>query len=752
MIPTADTLIAAFAAPDSEVPPTFIVQMDSPRKYSIELAGAPDYFGTMYETDRDQDRFRQFSTAQGNSTLKIKPVAATTPKQPPVGASQPFWSDTWSPEPAVWKSFKSRHDRVYYRVVADGLHSIPEVMEPWPGERTGRKRGNFVFSFGQHRASFDAYASASVAPLGSLSGLSVLGNQLVEAETKQPVVLRGMNVSGLQYRRRDYSDNRLGASTKVCDDPLPRKPPPTPRGGVTEGRWPAAAGINSILFDWVKRMGANAVRLTLNQEWALESPGRESNQLRGLDYLADLDQVIGWANSCGLYVIVALHSLFLSKRTKSPKPGKPPERTANATPYNAPMPDPLSGVLWSLLAARYKHHPGVVLDLCNEPHKAKPNDTASSDDQPYRSAAADRPLPDADEEAFWIEEWQNWARYGHRIVRGGAVSEFGLPPAGARSPLKDNAPLLVAGFGGGDWSASVKQRPEGSSRTAWPIKASGTQSSALPLPDVVYKVHWYFNKGLTDEIGWRIAINAGADAKAKPWPYPVFLGEWGAETEEAVTGENSASTNADTEYYKNFQKTRPKLPESGLSGWAAKLVSFLEGQAAWYSRNQWKGMCGWTAWSMGDAPHIAAKAKPSTCNGPYLPGRSSIDFKPTDYGSVVLNALYPVLTVDVSARPLRMVAGDSARSTQVLRAAVKNKNGDPLCGYDIVFEIVEGTDSPPITLTKDVDEFARNSTSSITVSAKTEGRCVVQVSVTTPSRPQVLQLKERFEVVVSTKK
>ena len=85
-----------------------------------------------------------------------------------------------------------------------------------------------------------------------LATLKVAGNRIVEAATLRPVMLRGVNRSGLEY-------SQTGA-------------------GIT------AEEIQEITGGW----GANVVRLPFNQAWALGQPGYDpSRYLEALDFVID---------------------------------------------------------------------------------------------------------------------------------------------------------------------------------------------------------------------------------------------------------------------------------------------------------------------------------------------------------------------------------------------------------------------------------------------------------------------------------
>jgi hypothetical protein len=105
----------------------------------------------------------------------------------------------------------------------------------------------------------------------------VRGRELVRLDTGAPIRLRGVNRSGLEYA----------------------DPGPAGRG--------AAAFLDSVAFDEadlrrIAAWGANVVRVPFTQEFVLGGRGAAT----GADYLAALDQVVTWAEACGVYTLLDL--------------------------------------------------------------------------------------------------------------------------------------------------------------------------------------------------------------------------------------------------------------------------------------------------------------------------------------------------------------------------------------------------------------------------------------------------------------
>src|SRR4249919_3432704 len=109
-----------------------------------------------------------------------------------------------------------------------------------------------------------------------LPGLTTFGNRIVIAATGKPILLRGVNRSGLEWAEPD------------------------------EDGFCSAAGISRTEIEFiVKVWGCKIIRLPLNQDWALNGRGEHSTA----DYLKDLDRVVRWASRAGAYTLLDLQWL-----------------------------------------------------------------------------------------------------------------------------------------------------------------------------------------------------------------------------------------------------------------------------------------------------------------------------------------------------------------------------------------------------------------------------------------------------------
>jgi len=191
-----------------------------------------------------------------------------------------------------------------------------------------------------------------------LAPLAVSGNSIIQGPTGAPIVLRGVNRSGMEYSEPD------------------------------EEGFVSAAGISRAEIRWItQQWRANIIRIPFNQDWALN--GRRGWTAE--DYLSDLDRIIAWASSYGAYAMLDLQWL------DADNPFGPDRQ------FVPPLPNSDTPRLWATLARRYESEPAVLFDILNEPHDPVPGDA--------------RPLPrhdggfyPASHRRVTMAEWQPWAR------------------------------------------------------------------------------------------------------------------------------------------------------------------------------------------------------------------------------------------------------------------------------------------------------------------------------------------------------
>ncbi|MEZ5402767.1 MAG: cellulase family glycosylhydrolase [Bryobacteraceae bacterium] len=199
-----------------------------------------------------------------------------------------------------------------------------------------------------------------------LPALATAGNRILEIATSRPVLLRGVNRSGMEYAEPDHAGFASAA-------------------GIT------GSEMRHIAEDW----RANIVRIPFNQDWALR--GRRGHTAEA--YLRDLDNIVRWAASHRMYTLLDLQWL------DADNPFGPDRQ------FVPPLPNPSTPVLWEMLARRYRDEPAVLFDILNEPHDRLPDD-------PYPLWRPDGTLDDPSRRRVTMAEWQPWARSLVDAIRG----------------------------------------------------------------------------------------------------------------------------------------------------------------------------------------------------------------------------------------------------------------------------------------------------------------------------------------------
>jgi aryl-phospho-beta-D-glucosidase BglC (GH1 family) len=200
----------------------------------------------------------------------------------------------------------------------------------------------------------------------NLPGLITSGNLLLRTDTMQPVVLRGVNRSGLEYTPPD-SAGFLSAAQFSEDE------------------------VREIVTCW----HANVIRIPLNQSWALNGTAAHSAEA----YLSALDQVIAWAAALGAYTILDLQ--WLDAETIY---GSVRQQGKDIENHVAPLPNSESIALWRTLADRYRDEPAVLFDLFNEPH-----DPLEDDPHLLHLVSRAGQLQEWDYSFITASDWVRWA-------------------------------------------------------------------------------------------------------------------------------------------------------------------------------------------------------------------------------------------------------------------------------------------------------------------------------------------------------
>jgi endoglucanase len=198
-----------------------------------------------------------------------------------------------------------------------------------------------------------------------LAALRTSGKRIVDSATGEPVLLRGVNRSGLEYAGPDEQGFLSGAS-------------------LSRGE------IEFIVREW----RCTIIRLPFNQDFVLR--GRMGRS--GEEYQQAIDQVVSWASRFGAYTLLDLQWLDADRVYGGDRN------------FVAPLPNMESIELWTTLARRYKDEPAVLYDLFNEPHDRLADD-------PYPLNKEDGTTYPAGQRAVTMKEWQPWARRLTQAIR-----------------------------------------------------------------------------------------------------------------------------------------------------------------------------------------------------------------------------------------------------------------------------------------------------------------------------------------------
>ena len=552
----------------NNAPPKFEVVTDSPGSFAIEATTENLLFDARNTSLRNPaGKPLNFY----NSFLGIpgKGIPAKQLRTPP--SKREFVSLP----PAVWADF-SKHDKIYYRVLATAImipgRSSANIFRSI--EDKDFKNAPYIhILLNNTMPYYTRYSKPSTRQ--KTPRLMVSGNKLIKGKRSGPsqrtqkkpgIVLRGVNFSGLQYREPTWG---------------------TPEGNPSK-RWWQATGITQARIQEIASWGANILRLPINQDWVLNGVRKMS----AIDYLKDIDQIVDWAASAGMYTLLDLQ--VLDSHTYPKK-----NRTQ-------PMPDNLSLLFWRILSGRYEKDPAVLYDLCNEPHKPKNNRK-----QIYETKQRGYWPPTG---MGWIKLWHEWARQLEGVIHH----------------ANKDAVIFVSGIGGPCYAASLRNMPV-------PRKPL-YMKNPRPISNAVYSCHIYYHAnddgdGVDDSQGNQIGT-----ANASHWDHwfgfkslrekhPIFLGELGAEPKD---------------FNPNFDGLSPADKQKVINKmlkWGKNLFSYLN-KLHKQTGNQWPGLAGWTSWSWGDNPYLVSRTKYKKGNYTYrrydtvTVGKRQVHV-PTEFGNLV---------------------------------------------------------------------------------------------------------------------
>ena len=201
-----------------------------------------------------------------------------------------------------------------------------------------------------------------------LPELVTSSNRILRADEMTPVLLRGVNRSGLEYSQPSAA-------------------------GFLDGAQFTTEEMREIVLGW----RANLIRLPFNQEFALRGWMGHSAE----EYLNALDQAISWAASLGAYTILDLQ--WLDATTVY---GHTTDQSGKVSVNHVPpAPNADSIILWRTLAERYREEPAVLFDLLNEPH-----DLLADDPNPLYETAAGGDVVQSVDRSVGPSLWLPWAK------------------------------------------------------------------------------------------------------------------------------------------------------------------------------------------------------------------------------------------------------------------------------------------------------------------------------------------------------
>jgi len=256
-----------------------------------------------------------------------------------------------------------------------------------------------------------------------LPELVTSGNRILHSDTMNPILLRGVNRSGLEYSEPSAA-------------------------GFLEPAQLTKDEVSEIVDGWQ----SNIIRLPFNQDWCLA--GRSGHSAE--EYLAALDQAISWAAELGAYTILDLQWLDAD----TPYGTIEDETRVKTTNHVPPAPNRKTIVLWRTLATRYRKEPAVLFDILNEPH-----DPLNDDPQPIYLIGADGQVIASEDRFFRADKWVRWATLLTAEIRNirpdGIILVGGVDWAFDLRRIRLDAPNIVysahiySGRKQSDWSRAL---------------------------------------------------------------------------------------------------------------------------------------------------------------------------------------------------------------------------------------------------------------------------------------------------------
>ena len=232
-----------------------------------------------------------------------------------------------------------------------------------------------------------------------LPELVTSSNRILRADTLEPLLLRGVNRSGLEYSQPTAS-------------------------GFLDGAQLTQEEMREIVVSW----RSNIVRLPFNQQWALHGATFGMTRYSAEEYLSALDQAIAWTAASGAYTILDLQ--WLDPNTVY---GSTTDQNGSSSPNHVPpLPNAETITLWQTLAQRYRDEPAVIFDLLNEPHDPLPDDP-----NPLYEIAPDGEIVQSAGRSVEADQWLPWAT---RLI----------------SEIRQIRPTGIILVGGVDWAFDLR--------------------------------------------------------------------------------------------------------------------------------------------------------------------------------------------------------------------------------------------------------------------------------------------------------
>jgi aryl-phospho-beta-D-glucosidase BglC (GH1 family) len=283
----------------------------------------------------------------------------------------------------------------------------------------------------------------------SVNGTLKVKGRLIVNEFGQTIYLRGLTRSGLEMAIGSEGMNQTA---------------------VNSGDYGSL--IVQSDFAVMASMGADCVRLPFGWGWLEPQIG-----VYNMTYVTRLEQIIGWIEGYGMYVILCLGNNGLTYPRVASWITDPGFFT-NATQQQSFID------LWTWLSQRYQNDPRILYDLINEPYSPALSFTMGYD---------------------------NMTSYVYPVLYNSS-GLYARTIAALRANGDDKI-CIVEPVGGDSWGVV------GTDGVTYPIKLSD--------PNVLYSAHWYYPSNSGDSMDWHNTLVTSAYQFSINNNVPFLVGEWG---------------------------------------------------------------------------------------------------------------------------------------------------------------------------------------------------------------------------------